>query len=269
MARPSTPTYIVRDGRGLCELLRTFASARPPLGALLELAPKLTPRYYTISSSPLAAGGTVHLTVKVLREPMRGAEGRTKEGVCSTQLGDLQPGGRAIVFVRPSAFRLPADPAAPVLMVGPGTGVAPFRAFAQQLVAERRRGAVSGKAARTGEVRLYFGCRRPAVDFLYADELRAAERSGALTALRTAFSRETSTKVYVQDRLREDAAVLHRLMSEEGAYVYICGGTQMGREVVGLLTQMYVDHGGASEAEAAAAVKQMTKAGRLVQELWS
>ena len=118
-------------------------------------------------------------------------------------------------------------------------------------------------------MRLYFGCRRPAVDFLYADELRAAERSGALTALRTAFSRETTRKVYVQDRLREDAKALHRLMSEEGAYVYICGGTQMGREVVGLLTQMFVDHGGASEAEAAAAVKQMTKEGRLVQELWS
>ena len=121
------------------------------------------------------------------------------------------------------------------------------------------------------EVRLYFGCRRATVDFLYEEELRAAESEGTLSALRLAFSRDdpSKKKVYVQDRLKEDAPSLHKLMAAEGAHVYICGGTSMGREVVALLTQMYVDHGGKTAAEADAAVKQMTRQGRLVQELWS
>ena len=125
--------YIVRDGRGLTELLAEYPSASPPWAALLELCPKLTPRYYTISSSPLADPKTVHMTVKVLKEPMRGAAVREKLGVCSNQLGALSAGDTAIVFVRPSAFRLPRDRSLPIVMVGPGTGLAPFRAFVQQL----------------------------------------------------------------------------------------------------------------------------------------
>ena len=146
--------WVHRDGRGLAELLREFQSCAPSWASLLELAPKLTPRYYTISSSPVSDPNRVHLTVKVLREPMRGAEGRTKEGVCSTQLAVLAPGASACVFVRPSGFELPASPDAPIIMVGPGTGIAPFRAFLRQLGA-------SGAPVRTGPVRLYFGCRRP------------------------------------------------------------------------------------------------------------
>ena len=265
-------TYVQRDGRGLAELLRTCPSCAPPLGALLELAPKLAPRYYTISSSPVAANGTVHLTVKVLREPMKGAADpkRLKEGVCSTQLGDLAVGGSAFVFVRASAFRLPPNVAAPVIMVGPGTGVAPFRAFMQQLM---QPGAASGGAPsgkRTGAVRLYFGCRRSGVDYLYREEFEAAEKAGAITALRTAFSREAGQpKVYVQQRLQEDAAELYTLMAEQRAHVYICGGTAMGREVQKLLTDLHVSKGGKTEAEAAREMQRMAQAGRLVTELWS
>ena len=257
-------SYVQRDGRGLAELLDEFPSCSPPLGALLEVVPKLAPRYYTISSSPLAANGTVHLTVKALREPMKGAEDpkRIKEGVCSTQLGGLSIGQTAIVFVRPSAFRLPANPATPVVMVGPGTGVAPFRAFAQQLVQQKGR--------RTGDVRLYFGCRRSAVDYLYREELEAAEKAGAITALRTAFSREAGQpKVYVQQRIKEDAKELYRLMVAQSGHVYICGGTAMGREVQKLLTDLHVSEGGKTEAEAAKAMQQMAQAGRLITELWS
>ena len=250
---------IVVEGRGLLELLEENPSCRPPLGAVLELVPKLSPRYYTISSSPIPSkGARVAITVKVLREPRKGAETRLKEGVCSTQLGALALGQRVVVFVRASAFRLPRDPATPVLMVGPGTGIAPFRAFVQEL----------SEARRTGETRLYFGCRYAAVDFLYADELRAAECAGTLTKLRTAFSRDGPTKVYVQQRLREDGALVYGLL-EHGAHVYLCGGTGMGREVVSVLAEILGTHGKLTHAQASQYLKRMTSQGRLVQELWS
>ena len=250
---------IIVEGRGLLELLEENPSCRPPLGAVLELVPKLSPRYYTISSSPIPSkGARVAMTVKVLREPRQGAETRLKEGVCSTQLGALALGQRVVVFVRASAFRLPRDPATPVLMVGPGTGIAPFRAFVQEL----------SEARRTGETRLYFGCRHAAVDFLYADELRTAECAGTLTKLRTAFSRDGPTKVYVQQRLREDGALVYGLL-EQGAHVYLCGGTGMGREVVSVLAEILGTHGKLTHAQASEYLKRMTSQGRLVQELWS
>ena len=257
-------TYIQRDGRGFAELISTTfksCSGKVPFAAALELLPKLTPRYYTISSAPERDSSTVHLTVKVLREPMRNsAAGRMKEGVCSTQLGDLRAGSKAHVFVRPSAFRLPRNKSTPIIMIGPGTGVAPFRAFLQKMGADGRRG-------RSGEVRLYFGCRRESIDFLYREEL---EGSKALTSLRTAFSREVNQpKVYVQERIKEDGMLLHKLMAEEKGHVYICGGTAMGREVVSLLTGLFVSHGKQSEVEAASSIKKMASEGRLVQELWS
>ncbi|KAL1528574.1 hypothetical protein AB1Y20_009915 [Prymnesium parvum] len=256
-------TYIQRDGRGLVDLLEEFPS-RPPLGALLELVPKLTPRYYTIASSPAKDARTVHLTVKVLREPMRAAAGRTKVGVCSTQLEALPPGANAVVFIRESAFRLPRKEDVPVVMVGPGTGVAPFRAFLQEMEA-----AATGPKKRTGASWLYFGCRRSDVDFIYKDELLNAVERGFLTKLRTAFSREQASKVYVQDKLREDGEEMWRLLGEQKGHLYICGGTLMGRDVVAALHEIVVKYGKLTDEEAAKFVKQMTSGGRLVQELWS
>ena len=265
-ARQEYHDFIVRDGRGLVELLAAFRCATPPPWAsVLELTPKLTPRYYTISSSPLADPKTVHMTVKVLREPMRGCAEREKVGVCSTHLGRLRPNDTAFVYVRPSAFRLPRDPAVPVIMVGPGTGIAPFRAFVQQLEVDAKK---SG-APRAGGARLYFGCRRSDEDYLYRSELEAAVASGALSCVRTAFSREGAKKVYVQDRLREDGKLLAELIVGKKAHVYLCGGTIMGREVVALVQSLVQAHAGKSEADAAAYIKQMTQQGRLVQELWS
>ena len=152
----------------------------------------------------------MHLTVKVLREPMRGAEARTKEGVCSTQLGALAPGDTAFVSARASGFVLPADPAAPLIMVGPGTGIAPFRAFLQEMRA-------GGGGRRTGPSRLYFGCRRPDEDNLYREELASYVADGTLSSLRLAFSREQAAKVYVQHRIREDAAELWEMLQRGGA----------------------------------------------------
>ena len=134
----------------------------------------------------------------MLREPRRGAEARTKEGVCSTQLEGLPAGAPAYVFVRPSFFTLPADPAAPIVMVGPGTGIAPFRAFLRELS--------TAAVPRPGHVRLYFGCRRPEEDYLYEGELAEHLRSGALSSLRVAFSRSKAQKVYVQHLVAADGA---------------------------------------------------------------
>ena len=180
-ARPSTPPTSCATAAACAS-----SSARsPPPGRrsarLLELAPKLTPRYYTIASSPLAAGGTVHLTVKVLREPMRGAEaGAPRRASARRSSAISSPAGAPIVFVRPSAFRLPADPAAPVLMVGPGTGVAPFSRVCA--AARCGRGAARHPEARPrgrGGAALLWVPAAGDHDFLYADELRAAAQRRA------------------------------------------------------------------------------------------
>ena len=259
--------YITRDGRGLAELLLDVCpSCNPPWACMLELCAKLSPRFYTISSSPEADNKTVHLTVKVLREPMRGAaEGRTKEGICSTQLGELAPGMSACVFVRSSGFHLPSDLTAPVIMVGPGTGIAPFRAFLQQIQTARQ----WGYSPRTGDVRLYFGCRRENEDYLYRDELSAYMQAGALTSLRIAFSRQQAEKVYVQHKVREDGKELWELLNEKNGHFYICGGTSMGRDVVAALQEAVVAHGNMTEEAAGRYIREMQAQGRLVQELWS
>mmetsp|Transcript_69719 Transcript_69719/g.138225 ORF Transcript_69719/g.138225 Transcript_69719/m.138225 type:complete len:652 (-) Transcript_69719:421-2376(-) len=253
-------SYVQASGRGLTDVLSEHPSCKPPLASLLELVAKLTPRYYTISSSPLLTKGRVAMSVKVLYEPMKGDAARMKEGVCSTQIGGLRVGERAVVFVRESAFRLPKNPSNPVIMVGPGTGIAPFRAFIEHM---------SAGVARTGQVRLYVGCRHSKVDYLYKEELEEALARGVLTHLRTAFSRDTATKVYVQQRLKEDGEEIYRLLAKEGGSLYICGGTSMGRDVITLLTELFKVHGAQSESMAAQSVKQMTSEGRLVQELWS
>jgi len=204
---------------------------------------------------------TVHLTVKVLREPMRNAVSRTKVGVCSTHLESLSPGSRAFVFVRASAFRLPTDPATPVVMVGPGTGVAPFRAFIQEMQTLALK--------RSGRTMLYFGCRHKSKDYIYESELGDALKKGTLTDLRLAFSRDSKEKVYVQHLMAKDAKQLWKLLHSGGAHVYICGGTSMGREVVSSLQEIAISQGRMSAEAAVGFVKDLTGAGRLVQELWS
>jgi len=163
--------------------------------------------------------------------------------------------------VRSSGFALPADPAAPVVMVGPGTGVAPFRAFLQQMAAK-------GAPKRTGHVRLYFGCRRPEEDYLYEAELQSYLKNGTLSSLRVAFSRAQAGKVYVQHKVRDDGAELWDLL-QKGGHVYICGGTAMGRDVVAALQDAVGAHGGMGAPAAADYVKGLQQQGRLVQELWS
>jgi sulfite reductase (NADPH) flavoprotein alpha-component len=208
----------------LLDLLEAFRSARPPLSELTSALARLEPRLYSIASSPKEFESEVHLAVAVVRYERRS---RRRHGVASTFLADrLAPGNPVQILVRPShGFRLPPSPNTPVIMIGPGTGVAPFRGFLQ----ERRALGAPGRNW------LFFGNPRRHCDFLFEEELTGYCRDGLLTRLDLAFSRDQEDKIYVQHRVLEHAAELWAWL-EDGAHLYLCGDAQrMARDVeVGL-----------------------------------
>ncbi|WP_443061625.1 molybdopterin-dependent oxidoreductase [Streptomyces sp. NBC_00414] len=229
------------------------ASAQEWAGVLKRLRPRL----YSISSSPLTDPHLVSLTVSVVRYENLG--GRARGGVCSPFLADAEPGTPVPVFVQRSPhFRPPADPATPMVMVGPGTGVAPFVGFLE----ERR---ALGHRARNW---LFFGEQHRATDFYYEEELGGFLADGTLTRLDTAFSRDQRAKVYVQDRLREHGPELWSWL-QDGARFYVCGdASRMAKDVDRALRDIAVTHGGLSEAEAAAYVKQLASDKRYVRDVY-
>jgi NADPH-ferrihemoprotein reductase len=262
--RDEFKAFVTEPRRTLAELLyRDFKSCKLPLEQLIALVPALQSRDYTSASSSAVHPRSAHLTVAVLHSDCGG--GRKFRGVCTGHLADLNPAALSSaaecrVFVRASTFRLPADDSTPIIMVGPGTGVAPMRALLQERAHRKA----------TGSAVLYFGCRRAAHDFLYREELEAAVHAGTLTALRTAFSREPGcAKVYVQDVLRQHAAETYTALAQQGAYVYVCGGTAMGADVQTAIADICVSEGGMSSDAAKAFLQSLQKDGRYVQELWS
>ncbi|MGI5378817.1 molybdopterin-dependent oxidoreductase [Streptomyces sp. CA-251387] len=218
---------------------------------------KLQPRLYSISSSPLVDPHSVSLTVSVVR--YENLHGRARGGVCSPFLADAEPDTEVPVFVQRSPhFRPPADASTPMVMVGPGTGVAPFVGFLQ----ERR--ALGHKAPNW----LFFGEQHRASDFYYEDELTALLDEGTLARLDTAFSRDQRNKVYVQDRMREHGPELWRWL-QDGAHFYVCGdASRMAKDVDQALRDIAVAHGGLEEAEASAYVKQLAAAKRYVRDVY-
>lgn len=237
------------DGRDVLDLLRAHPEAKLSPAELTSRLRKLQPRLYSIASSPRAHPGQVHLTVGVVRYE---AHGRRRGGVCSTFLADrVGPATPVPVFVQANkAFRPPA-PDAPLIMVGPGTGIAPFRAFLQ----ERR---ATGARGRNW---LFFGDQHRATDFLYGDEIEAFHRDGLLTRLDLAWSRDQADKVYVQHRMLEHASELWRWL-EDGAGFYVCGDARrMARDVDAALHRVIETAGGKS-ADAAADYVNRLKAER-------
>jgi sulfite reductase alpha subunit-like flavoprotein len=217
----------------------------------------LQPRQYSISSSPLAHPGEIRLTVSVVRFP--NAAGRLRSGVCSGHLADAAPGTEVPVYVHAVPhFRLPDEPTTPVIMIGPGTGVAPFVGF----LAERRaRGA-------TGANWLFFGEQREATDFYYRDELLELREEGVLNRLDLAFSRDQRAKVYVQDRMREHGARLWAWLGN-GAHVYVCGdAARMAKDVHRALLEIVADHGRLGPDEAAAYLKQLAADRRYQRDVY-
>ncbi|WP_020125532.1 bifunctional nitrate reductase/sulfite reductase flavoprotein subunit alpha [Streptomyces sp. 303MFCol5.2] len=222
-----------------------------------ELLGRLQPRLYSISSSPLTDPHLVSLTVSVVR--YENLAGRPRQGVCSPFLADAESGTEVAVHVQRSPhFRPPADPATPMVMVGPGTGVAPFVGFLQ----ERR---ARGHRAPNW---LFFGEQHRATDFYYEEELAALLDDGTLARLDTAFSRDQRAKIYVQDRIREHGSHLWSWL-QDGAHFYVCGdASRMAKDVDLALRDVAVLHGGLSEPEAAAYVKQLASDKRYVRDVY-
>jgi sulfite reductase (NADPH) flavoprotein alpha-component len=240
----------------LLDLLEAFPSARPRLTDLVASLPALRPRLYSIASSPRATPGQVHLCVAVVRDTRRG---RVRHGVASAFLADRAAGTDAVpAYIQTSHFRLPADPATPVIMVGPGTGIAPFRAF----LAEREARGIRGRTW------LLFGERNRATDFLYEAEFLAWLKDGTLSRLDMAFSRDQGKKVYVQDRMRESGEDLWRWL-QDGACFYVCGdATRMAKDVDAMLRRIAMTEGRMNEAQAKDWTVALARQGRYLRDVY-
>lgn len=225
--------------RGLIDLLAEYPGVIDDPAELVAILPKLTPRLYSISSSPAAHAGQIHTTVAVVRFT---SHNRDRGGVCSTFFADRTSlADRLPIYIQPNKkFKLPSNPDAPIIMIGPGTGIAPFRGFLH----ERR--ALGHK----GKNWLFFGERSAATDYLYREELEAMHADGHLTRLDTAFSRDHDRKVYVQNRMMEQAEQFWSWL-QDGASVYVCGdASRMAKDVHGTLCRI-VEEQGSMPAQAA------------------
>jgi len=241
----------------LLDLLEGFPSARPPLSELICALEPLRPRLYSIASSPKHTRSEIHLTVAAIRYEKRA---RSRMGVASTFLADrVATGDPVSVFVRRTpGFRLPASSDAPVIMIGPGTGIAPFRAFLQ----ERRALGARGRNW------LFFGNPRRRCDFLFEEELSAYHRDGLLTRLDLAFSRDQPSKVYVQHRMLESAAELWSWL-DDGAHLYVCGDAQrMARDVAAGLDYIVAKQGRLAAGAAKAYLARLAEEGRYQKDIY-
>ncbi len=232
--------------RGLIDLLHDYPGVIATPDELAALLPKLAPRLYSISSSPAAHGREVHCTVAVVRYR---SHNRERGGIASTMLADrVDVGATVPMYIQPNKkFRLPTDSATPMIMIGPGTGIAPFRSFLHERLA----------LGHTGRNWLFFGERSAQTDFLYSDELRSMSKDGHLTRLDTAFSRDQAHKIYVQDRLIEHGAELWSWLAD-GAQVYVCGdASRMAKDVDAALHSVVEKHGSMSPDTAKDFVSQL------------
>lgn len=245
------------EEREFVDLLAEFPSARITAQELVDLLRKLMPRLYSIASSSRVHPDEIHLTVAVVRYE---TNGRARGGVCSTFLADRARVEETPVpvFVSDSHFGPPEDGARDCIMIGPGTGIAPFRAFLQDRVA----------SGATGRNWLFFGDQKRATDFLYEEEWQVYRASGALTRLDLAFSRDQAAKIYVQDRMREHAAEFWAWL-KGGAHVCVCGDAKrMAKDVDAALHAIIAEQGGMAPEQAVEFVKQLKKDKRYQRDVY-
>jgi len=256
LARGEDPDGDAKD-LDVLAALEKFAGIRPDPEAFVESLEPLQPRLYSISSSPRTHEGRVTLTIDTVRYQI-GA--RSRLGVASTWFAERLPEGAPLkIYVQKAhGFALPQDPNIPIIMVGPGTGIAPFRAFLQERLVQQAQGGSW----------LFFGHQHEASDFFYRDELSALMSQGALTKLSTAWSRDGVQKIYVQDRMREAGSDIWNWL-QRGAHFYICGDAKrMAKGVEQALTDIIAQESGVTGDEAKALIANFKKGGRYQADVY-
>ncbi|KAK7095448.1 NADPH-dependent diflavin oxidoreductase 1-like [Littorina saxatilis] len=253
-------SYCNRVRRTILEVMADFhqTSKRVPFEYLFDLIPQMQPRAFSIASSPQAHPQEVQLLMAVVR--YRTKLHTPRQGVCSTWLSTLTPDPdcKVPLWVKPGTITFPKDPTLPVVMVGPGTGVAPFRSYIHEK-------AVNGY----GGNYLFFGCRGEKADFYCREEWETLVQKQLLT-LYTAFSRDQEDKIYVQDRIKENGALIWKLLNKESAYFYIAGNAKrMPDDVRAIMKKLVEEHGGKSEEEAEAYLQSLERNRRWQVEAWS
>ncbi|XP_015223145.1 NADPH--cytochrome P450 reductase isoform X2 [Lepisosteus oculatus] len=253
--------------RNIVAILEDMPSLRPPLDHLCELMPRLQARYYSIASSSKVHSNSVHICAVVVEYETK--TGRINKGVATNWLKNkvvTDNGHKSTVpmYVRKSQFRLPFKASNPVIMIGPGTGIAPFIGFIQE------RGWLKEQGKEVGETVLYYGCRHKNEDFLYQEELEAFEKAGVITQLNVAFSRDQDQKVYVQHLLKANKEHLWKLIHHENAHIYICGDARnMARDVQNTFYEIVTELGSMTHTQAVDYIKKLMTKGRYSQDVWS
>ncbi len=258
-------SFVQASCRHITHILEDLPTCKPPIDHIMELLPRLQPRFYSISSSSRLHPESVHITAVVVEYDT--PTGRTNHGVATTWLKPMVPTEenpyKIPVYVRRSQFRLPNRPQTPVIMVGPGTGLAPFRGFIQ----ERKWQKMQEKPV--GETHLFFGCRNQKIDYIYQQELEEYAAEGLIT-LHTAFSRDQAQKVYVTHHLKENADAVWRVIGENNGHFYVCGDAgRMAKEVHAIVEEIVAEKGGMSKEDAEAYVKKMEQQKRYSADVWS
>ncbi|XP_067326560.1 nitric oxide synthase 3 [Anolis sagrei] len=250
----------------LVEVLEEFPSVPLPASLALTQLPLLQPRYYSISSAPSAHPGQVHLTVAVLNFHSQNGKGPLHYGVCSTWLSRCVPGDMVPAFVRGAPnFQLPQDPSVPCILVGPGTGIAPFRSFWQQRMHE-----IETQGLPSSEMTLVFGCRSSLHDQIYEEEIQEAQQKGALSRVLTGFSRDPDyPKTYVQDLLRMSLSgyVFEALCRRQG-HMYVCGDVTMATGVLQTVQQILAKEGKMALAEAGDLISELRDKNRYHEDIF-
>lgn len=255
--------FVLDTDRALLDVLVAFPSCKPSVAHLLENLPRLQPRFYSIASSSAVQPDRISACVSVVRYET--SLGRARDGCCSSFLESLQPGDTVPIFVRKSGFHLPHDPLRPVVMIGPGTGLAPFVGFIQQ------RNHILETGQRMGDCHLYFGCRRKAEDYIYRNLMEESSTKGALSKVYVAFSREGqgSAKTYVQHLLLQNQAEVWRLL-ESNCVVFVCGDAKyMAKDVDAALLSIIQEGKKCSLEEARQHLELLEKTSRYLRDVWS
>jgi cytochrome P450 / NADPH-cytochrome P450 reductase len=254
---------ILAKRKSVFDLLQEYPACELPFHAYLEMLSLLAPRYYSISSSPSADPSRCSVTVAVVEGPASSGRGIYK-GICSNYLATRHVGETIHATLRETkaGFRLPDDSSVPIIMIGPGTGLAPFRGFLQERAARKAKGATLGPAM------LFFGCRHPEQDYLYADELKA-QAAGGITELYTAFSRGEGPKTYVQHLIAAEQDRVWSLLGQ-GAIIYVCGdGGKMEPDVKAALVKIYRERSGADAQAGQRWIEDLGTRNRYVLDVWA